>query len=84
MQDTLFEKHLCSKSLSFLTFCSKFCAGHLFKGSVVGGSGGNLQQVEGSDEEDGEGEEEAIKVRTRRGRGRCMPEISPMEQSTCA
>ncbi|XP_076015604.1 protein RD3 [Genypterus blacodes] len=82
--DAIFEKHQRSKSLSFVTFRSKFCGGHLFKGSAMGGSRGNLQQVDWCDEEHGEEEEVAIKARTRRGRSRSMPEISPMEQGTHA
>ncbi|KAI3351663.1 hypothetical protein L3Q82_020495, partial [Scortum barcoo] len=81
-QDTVFEKQQRSKSLSFDTFRSKFRTGQFFKGSAMRGSRGNLQQeMDWSDEEDGEGEEEAIKARARKGRSRSMPEISPMEQS---
>ncbi|XP_059203002.1 RD3 domain-containing protein [Centropristis striata] len=82
-QDSVFEKQQRSKSLSFVTFRSKFRS-QFFKGSHMRGSRGNLQQqVDWSDEEeeDGEGEEEAIKARARKGRSRSMPEISPMEQS---
>ncbi|XP_049442111.1 RD3 domain-containing protein [Epinephelus fuscoguttatus] len=80
--DPVFEKQQRSKSLSFVTFRTKFCTGHLFKGSGMRGSRGNLQQqVDWSDEEDIEGEEEAIKARARKGRSRSMPEIGPMEQS---
>ena len=82
-QDTVFEKQQRSKSLSFLTFRTKFRTGHLFKGSSMRGSRGNLQQqVDWSDEEeDGEREEEAIKARARKGRSKSMPEITPLEQS---
>ncbi|XP_054454221.1 RD3 domain-containing protein [Anoplopoma fimbria] len=85
-QDAVFEKQQRSKSLSFVTFRSKFRTGQLFRGGNLRGSRGNLeQQVDWSDEEDVEGEEEeeeeAIKARARKGRSRSMPEISPMEQS---
>ncbi|KAM8908082.1 protein RD3 isoform 2-T2 [Spinachia spinachia] len=80
-----------SKSLSLVTFRSKFRPGQLFGGGGGGarGSRGNLdQQVDWSDEEDAdreeeeeEDEEEAIKARARKGRSRSMPEISPVEQS---
>lgn len=80
--DAVFEKQQRSKSLSFVTFRTKFRTGHFFKGSGMRGSRGNLQQVDWSDEEeDGEGEEEAIKARARKGRSKSMPEITPMEQS---
>lgn len=81
--DTVIEKQQRSKSLSFVTFRTKFCTGHFFKGTGMRGSRGNLQQqVDWSDEEeDGEGEEEAIKARARKGRSKSMPEITPMEQS---
>ncbi|XP_044220201.1 RD3 domain-containing protein [Thunnus albacares] len=81
--DPVFEKQQRSKSLSFVTFRSKFRTGQFFKGSNLSGSRGNLQQqVDWSDEdEDGETEEEAIKARARKGRSRSMPEITPMEQS---
>ncbi|TDH07541.1 hypothetical protein EPR50_G00107020 [Perca flavescens] len=83
-QDAVFDKQQRSKSLSFVTFRTKFCTGQFFKGSSIRGSRGNLeQQVDWFDEEeDGEGEEEAIKARARKGRSRSMPEISPMEQSS--
>ncbi|XP_042348741.1 RD3 domain-containing protein [Plectropomus leopardus] len=82
-QEPIFEKQQRSKSLSFVTFRTKFRTGQFFKGSSIRGSRGNLQQqVDWSDEEeDGEGEEEAIKARARKGRSRSMPDISPMEQS---
>ncbi|XP_068614358.1 protein RD3-like [Brachionichthys hirsutus] len=85
VQDTVFEKQQRSKSLSFDTFRTKFRTGQLFKGGGMTGSRGNLQQeVDWSDEEDGDEEEEAIKARARKGRSRSMPEISPMEQSAQA
>uniref|UniRef100_A0A3Q3JQF2 Protein RD3-like n=2 Tax=Monopterus albus TaxID=43700 RepID=A0A3Q3JQF2_MONAL len=82
-EDMVIEKQQRSKSLSFVTFRTKFRKGHFFKGSGMRGSRGNLQQqVDWSDEEeDEEGEEEAIKARTRKGRSKSMPEITPMEQS---
>nr|XP_057916129.1 RD3 domain-containing protein [Doryrhamphus excisus] len=74
-----------SKSLSFITFRTRFRTGYFFKGSGLRGSRGNLQQqVDWSDEEEedeGEDEEEAIKARSRKGRSRSMPEITPLEQS---
>ncbi|XP_061786396.1 protein RD3 [Nerophis lumbriciformis] len=75
-----------SKSLSFLTFRTKFQKGCSFGGSGPRGSRGNLQQqLEWSDEEDDDdgqdGEEEAIKARCRKGRSQSMPEITPLEQS---
>lgn len=86
MQDPVCEKQQRSKSLSFVTFRSKFRTGHFLKGSGLRGSRGNLQQqVDWSDdEEDAEGEEEAIRARAKRGRSRSMPEIAPMEQSAQA
>ncbi|XP_008302438.1 protein RD3 [Stegastes partitus] len=82
-QDPVYEKQQRSKSLSFVTFRTKFRTGHFLKGSSMRGSRGNLQQqVDWSDEEeDGEGEEEAIKARARKGRSKSMPEITPLEQS---
>lgn len=77
------EKQQRSKSLSFVTFRTKFRTGQMFKGSNLRGSRGNLQQqVDWSDEEeDAEGEEEAMKARARKGRSKSMPEITPLEQS---
>ncbi|TNN45464.1 Protein RD3 [Liparis tanakae] len=82
-EDAVYEKQQRSKSLSFVSFRSKFRSGPLFRSSNTRGSRGNLhQQVDWSDEEEAEGEEEeAIKARARKGRSRSMPEISPMEQS---
>ncbi|KAM7417509.1 hypothetical protein PAMA_017243 [Pampus argenteus] len=79
--DTVFEKQHRSKSLSFVSFRSKFRTGQFFKGGNMRGSRGNLQQVDWSDEEEDGEEEEAIKARVRKGRSRSMPEITPMEQS---
>lgn len=85
IKDTVIEKQQRSKSLSFDTFRTKFCTGLLFKGGGMRGSRGNLQQeLDWSDEEDGEVEEEAIKARARKGRSRSMPEISPVEHSAPA
>lgn len=85
VQDNIIEKQQRSKSLSFDVFRSKLRTGQLFKGSGMRGSRGNLQQeLDWSDEEDGEREEEVIKARARKGRSRSMPEISPVEQSTQA
>lgn len=85
VKDNIFEKQQRSKSLSFDTFRTKFCSGLLFKGGGMRGSRGDLQQeVEWSDDEDGEDEEEAIKARAKKGRSRSMPEIGPIEQSAQA
>ncbi|XP_041652762.1 RD3 domain-containing protein [Cheilinus undulatus] len=82
LQDTIIEKQQRSKSLSFITFRTKFRTGQFFKGGGMRGSRGNLQQeVDWSDEEEEGEEEEAIKARARKGRSKSMPEISPMEQS---
>lgn len=84
-QDAIVEKQQRSKSLSFDVFRSKLRTGQLFKGAGLRGSRGNLQQeLDWSDEEDGEREEEAIKARARKGRSRSMPEIGPVEQSARA
>ncbi|XP_072252515.1 protein RD3 [Leuresthes tenuis] len=82
----LLEKQHRSKSLSFVTFRTKFRTGQMFKGTGMRGSRGNLQQqVDWSDEEDdAEGEEAAIKARAGKGRSRSMPEITPFEQSAQA
>ncbi|XP_017263684.1 RD3 domain-containing protein [Kryptolebias marmoratus] len=79
----LFEKQQRSKSLSFVTFRTKFCTGQMFKGSGLRGSRGNLQQqVDWSDDEEDEGgEEEAMRARARKGRSKSMPDITPLEQS---
>lgn len=84
VKESVFEKQQRSKSLSFDTFRTRFRSGLLFKGGGKMGSRGNLQQeVEWSDDEDGE-EEEAIKARARKGRSKSMPEIGPIEQSAKA
>ncbi|XP_035506077.1 RD3 domain-containing protein [Scophthalmus maximus] len=83
-QDPAFEKQQRSKSLSFVSFRTKFRTGHFFKGGGMRGSRGDLQQqVDWSDEEEEEdgGEEEAIKARAMKGRSKSMPEIMPIEQS---
>ncbi|CAL8356764.1 unnamed protein product [Merluccius merluccius] len=90
-QAHVFEKQHRSKSLSFVSFRSRFRTGHFFKGSAVGGSRGNLEQpMEWSDEEEEEEMEEDIGAKedarlraraARKGRSRSMPEISPVEQS---
>lgn len=83
VKENVFEKQQRSKSLSFDTFRTRFRSGLLFKGGGKMGSRGNLQQeVEWSDDEDGE--EEAIKARARKGRSKSMPEIGPIEQSAQA
>lgn len=84
-QDAIVEKQQRSKSLSFDVFRTKLQR-QLFRGSGLRGSRGNLQQeLDWSDEEDGEREEEeVIKARARKGRSRSMPEIGPVEQSAQA
>ncbi|XP_061541279.1 RD3 domain-containing protein [Phycodurus eques] len=89
VQHSMLMKQQRSKSLSFVTFRSKFRTGYFFGGSGPRGSRGDLeQQVDWSDEEGaeedddgGEGEEEAIRARIRKGRSRSMPDITPLEQS---
>ncbi|XP_061644035.1 RD3 domain-containing protein [Phyllopteryx taeniolatus] len=89
VQHSMLMKQERSKSLSFVTFRSKFRTGYFFGGSGPRGSRGDLeQQVDWSDEEGaeedddgGEGEEEAIRARIRKGRSRSMPDITPLEQS---
>ncbi|XP_034037244.1 RD3 domain-containing protein [Thalassophryne amazonica] len=81
MNDPVFEKRHRSKSLSFVTFRSKFCTGHFPKGNNLRGSRANLQQQVDWTDEDNEGEEEAIKARARKGRSKSMPEICPIEES---
>lgn len=84
-QEAVVEKQQRSKSLSFDVFRSKLRTGQLFKGAGLQGSRGNLQQeLDWSDEEDGDREEEVIKARARKGRSRSMPEIGPVEQSAQA
>lgn len=83
IQERIFEKQQRSKSLSFVTFRTKFRTGPFIKGSALRGSRGNLQQqVDWSDEEDSDGEEEAFRARAKKGRSKSMPEIAPMEQSS--
>lgn len=86
VQECVIEKQQRSKSLSFVTFRTKFRTGNFLKVSGLRGSRGNLQQqVDWSDdEEDPEGEEEAIRERAKKGRSKSMPEICPMEQSAHA
>lgn len=85
VQERVFEKQQRSKSLSFVTFRTKFRSGPFIKGSALRGSRGNLQQqVDWSDEDDSDGEEEAIRARAKKGRSKSMPEIAPMEQSAQA
>lgn len=85
-QGAVVEKQRRSKSLSFDVFRTKLRTGQLFKGAGLRGSRGNLQQeLDWSDEEDGEREEEeVIKARARKGRSKSMPEIGPVEHSAHA
>lgn len=71
-----------SKSLSFVTFRSKFRTLNRGKGSF-GGSRNNLQEENTwSDEEEEEAAEQVAKaIRTRKGRSLSMPEITPLEQA---
>ncbi|XP_077464819.1 protein RD3 [Stigmatopora argus] len=81
VQKNMQMKQQRSKSLSFVTFRSKFRTGYFYGGSGQSGSRADLrQQVEWSDEEDAR-EEEAMRARVRKGRSRSMPEITPLEQS---
>ncbi|XP_077389191.1 protein RD3 [Festucalex cinctus] len=83
-----------SKSLSFVTFRSKFRTGYFSGGGGPRGSRGDLQQqvdwsddeLAGEEEEDDgeEREQEAIRARTGKGRSRSMPDITPLEQSAQA
>ncbi|KAM9795240.1 protein RD3 [Neosynchiropus ocellatus] len=80
-ENTIVEKQQRSKSLSFVTFRSKFVSGILSRGGGQRGSRGNLQhQVDWSEEEGGEAEED-IRARAKKGRSRSMPEIAPYEQT---
>ncbi|XP_019718920.1 protein RD3 [Hippocampus comes] len=88
VQHNMLMKQQRSKSLSFVTFRSKFRTGYFSMGSGPRGSRADLQQqVDWTDEEreeedDGEErEEEAIRARARKGRSRSMPDIAPLEQS---
>uniref|UniRef100_A0A673L0Z2 Protein RD3-like n=1 Tax=Sinocyclocheilus rhinocerous TaxID=307959 RepID=A0A673L0Z2_9TELE len=65
-----------SKSLSFVTFRSKFRTLNRGKGSF-GGSRNDLQEENTWSDED----EEAAAMRTRKGRSLSMPEITPLEQA---
>ncbi|KAF7707425.1 hypothetical protein C0J45_4929 [Silurus meridionalis] len=71
-----------SKSLSFVTFRSKFRALSRGMGSFSG-SRGNLQEESSWSEEEEEAAEQATAVvpRSRRGRSHSMPEIIPTEGS---
>ncbi len=69
-----------SKSLSFVTFRSKFRTLNRGKGSF--GSRNNLQEENTwSDEDEEEAEQVATAMRTRKGRSLSMPEITPLEQA---
>ncbi|XP_042626612.1 protein RD3-like isoform X1 [Cyprinus carpio] len=69
-----------SKSLSFVTFRSKFRTLNRGKGSF-GGSRNNLQEENTwSDEDEEAAEQEKTAMRTRKGRSLSMPEITPLEQ----
>ncbi|KAK7140983.1 hypothetical protein R3I93_015204 [Phoxinus phoxinus] len=73
-----------SKSLSFVSFRSKFRTLNHGKGSF-GGSRNNLQEENTwSDEEEEEeaAEQVATALRARKGRSHSMPEITPLEQAT--
>uniref|UniRef100_A0A8C6U9T5 Zgc:162144 n=1 Tax=Neogobius melanostomus TaxID=47308 RepID=A0A8C6U9T5_9GOBI len=81
-QEQVIEKQQRSKSLSFVTFRTKFRTGPSTKASAFRGSRGNLQQeMDWSDEDDSEGEDEALRARAKKGRSKSMPDIAPMEQS---
>ncbi|XP_052430768.1 protein RD3-like [Carassius gibelio] len=70
-----------SKSLSFVTFRSKFGTRNHGKGSF-GGSHNNLQEENTWSDEDEEAAEQVTTVmRTRKGRSLSMPEITPPEQT---
>lgn len=85
VQERVYEKQQRSKSLSFVTFRTKFRTGPTMRGSALRGSRGNLQQqLDWSDEDDSEGEEEAIRAKAKKGRSRSMPEIAPLEQTARA
>ena len=71
-----------SKSLSFVTFRSRFRSTRGF-GSLLGGSRSNLQEQAWMDEEEEEeqvAEKVAVEKRSRRGRSMSMPEIRPLGQ----
>ncbi|KAM3843183.1 protein RD3-like [Diretmus argenteus] len=65
---TVYEKHRRSKSLSSVTFRSKFCPGQFLNGPM-----GNLEWSD---------EEEVLKARARRGRSKSMPEMRDGGEST--
>ncbi|XP_051514171.1 RD3 domain-containing protein [Myxocyprinus asiaticus] len=76
----LWEKQR-SKSLSFVTFRSKFRTLNRGKGTF-GGSRNNLQEENTwSDEDEEAAEQVATAMRTRKGRSLSMPEITPLEQA---
>ncbi|XP_010896674.1 RD3 domain-containing protein [Esox lucius] len=81
MQSGSFDKQR-SKSLSFVTFRSKFRPVP-FRGGVLGGLRGNLQEESSWYEEEVDEQEGAANMAraARRGRSMSMPDISPMEQS---
>ncbi|KPP61291.1 hypothetical protein Z043_120626 [Scleropages formosus] len=69
-----------SKSLSFVSFRSRFRI-NPFKGGALGGSRGNLPEaVTWTEEEEPEGVPAGLVAGSRRGRSRSMPEISPLEE----
>lgn len=70
-----------SKSLSFVSFRSRFRSAR-GPGGFLGGSRSNLQEQVWMDEEEEEEVPEKVQVQrgSRRIRSRSMPEISPMEQ----
>ncbi|XP_024284537.1 protein RD3-like isoform X1 [Oncorhynchus tshawytscha] len=71
-----------SKSLSFVTFRSKFRPAP-FRGGGLGGSRGNLQEESSWYEEEVEEQEGAANVAraARKGRSMSMPDITPIERS---
>ncbi|KAL4622997.1 protein RD3-like [Arapaima gigas] len=68
-----------SKSLSFVSFRSRFRI-NPFKGGAMGGSRGNLPEEVTWTEEEAQGVPVSVLVGSRRGRSRSMPEISPIEE----
>ncbi|XP_046879841.1 RD3 domain-containing protein [Hypomesus transpacificus] len=81
LQAARFDKQR-SKSLSFVSFRSKFRT-IPFRGGALGGSRGNLQEEASWYEEDEVDEEEEVNAArgAKRGRSRSMPDITPIEQS---
>ncbi|KAI7801590.1 RD3 domain-containing protein [Triplophysa rosa] len=69
-----------SKSLSFVTFRSKFRTLGRGKGGF-GGSRNNLQEENKWSDEDEAAEQEMTVMRSRKGRSFSMPEITPIEQA---